>query len=240
MIHITHDIDWLTPIHPLAWIKTLTHGNKWLRFSQLRNRSIFLEGIQQLLNINENHQTNSTWLIGASSQHTFHRKGLRYKANDTEHQQTLALLKDVGVNVGLHSVSSEPIKNQAERLSNLLAKPIHHHRSHFLQFNPNTLYTELQQAGIHTDYSLGVAREVHLSNPITPIQGVHSIPTVLFDNSFFFHPPEMVFEQFKQVLKTAQQRQQDVAILFHPENFLIQPALWEYYQEVLHLIKSNP
>lgn len=226
-------------MHPLAWIKPLTHGNKWLRFSQLRNRSVFLESIQQLLKINDIHQTNSTWLIGASSQHTFHRKGLRYKATDTEHHQALASLKDAGVTVGLHSVSTEPIITQADRLSSLLAKPIHHHRSHFLQFNPDTLYTELQQAGIHTDYSSGVAREVQLSNPITPIQGVRSIPTVLFDNSFFFHPPEMVFEQFKQVLKTAQQRGQDVAILFHPENFLIQPALWEHYQEVLHLIKSN-
>jgi hypothetical protein len=220
-------------------MKVVTHGNKWLRFSQLRNRSIFLEGIQQLLTINNTYQTNSIWLIGGSTQHTFHRKGLRYQANDSNYQQAVTLLKEAGVTLGLHSVSTEPILNQTERLSVLLDKPILHHRSHFLQFNPHTLYAELQQAGIPIDYSLGSAREIQLPGVSTPIHGVNSIPTVLFDNSFFFHPPELLFEQFKQVLKTAQQRQQDVAILFHPENFLIQPALWEYYQEVLHLIKST-
>jgi hypothetical protein len=48
-----------------------------------------------------------------------------------------------------------------------------------------------------------------------------------------------VFDKFKQTIQVAQAQQRDVAILFHPENFIINPKLWEYYEEVLRLVKES-
>lgn len=239
MVYVTHDIDWLNPWHPFALAKTATHGTKWLRLAQLHNRSIFLNGIEKLLGVNQNNSAEAIWLIGASTTHTYHRKGLRYAFNDADFNQTINLLTNANVEIGLHSVSSQSILEQSQNLANKLNKNILYHRSHFLHFNPNTLYPQLHSVGITTDFSSGSARTISLPETTSPIHSVNITPTVLFDNIFFFQPPEAVFEQLKQTLQTANARHQNIAILFHPENFLINPALWEYYQEVLRIIKST-
>lgn len=238
MIYITHDIDWLNPLHPYSVIKTFTHGKKWIKTSQLFNQNIFIEGIERLLQFNQDHHAQSIWLIGATNTHTFQRKGLRYHFDDLKVHQTLSLLKESKVEIGLHSVSSESIVEQCNKLTNALGKHIHYHRSHYLNFNPKILYPQLQQAGITTDFSTGASRDILLPQQANNMEGVTLTPTILFDNIFFFQTPEKVFEQLKQTLHAAQLQQRDVAILFHPENFIINPALWEYYEEILQLLKS--
>lgn len=239
MIYITHDIDWLNPLHPYSVIKTFTHGKKWIKTSQLLNQNIFIEGIERLLQFNHYHQTKSIWLIGATNTHTFQRKGLRYHFDDLKVHQTLSLLKESKVEIGLHSVSSEPIVEQCNRLTNVSGKHINYHRSHYLNFNPKTLYPQLQQAGITNDFSTGASRDILLPQQTKNIEGVTLTPTILFDNIFFFQTPEKVFEQFKQTLLEAQAQQRDVAVLFHPENFMINPALWECYEEVLRMVRES-
>lgn len=238
MIYLTHDIDWLNPLHPYSVIKTITHGKKWINTSQLFNPKIFVEGITQLLALNQSHQINSIWHIGAPTTHTFHRFGLRYDINSQAYQKVISNLLNANAEIGLHSTSYETITKQAETLMRVTQKPIQYHRSHFLQYNSQTLYSQLAAAGITTDFSLGEARKISLPEVISTSENIQLIPTILFDNIFFFEKPETVFEQFKQCLKTAQTQQKDVAILFHPENFLINSALKEYYQETLRIIKS--
>ena len=239
MVHITHDIDWLSPLHPYSVIKTFTHGKKWIKTSQLLNRKIFIEGIERLMQFNQSQNTNSIWLIGAPGKHTFYRKGLRYRFGDRTYNHMVSILKESKVVFGLHSVSSEPINQQFDRLTNVLGKPIDYHRSHYLNFNPTSLYPQLKKATINTDFSTGLSRNICLPKHIPPIEGVSITPTILFDNVFFFQAPEKVFEQFKQTLHDAKAEQRDVAVLFHPENFIINPALWEFYEEVLKMVRES-
>ncbi len=238
MIYLTHDIDWLNPLHPYSVIKTITHGKKWINTSQLFNPNIFVDGITQLLALNQAHQTNSIWHIGAPSTQAFHRFGLRYNTNSKAYQKVISELLNAKVEIGLHSTTYETINKQAESLTRFTQKPIQYHRSHFLHYNSQTLYSQLAAAGITNDFSLGEARKISLPKVTSTYENIQLIPTILFDNIFFFEAPETVFEQFKQCLKTAQTQQKDVAILFHPENFLINSALKEYYQETLRIIKS--
>ncbi len=239
MIYITHDIDWLNPLHPYSVVKTFTHGKKWIPGSMLFNPNLFLHGIERLLKFNQNQHTNAIWLIGATNQHTFYRKGLRYHSKDSAYAAAITLLKTAEVEIGLHSVSSEPIVEQCNRLTNALGKHINYHRSHYLNFNPKILYPQLHQAGITTDFSTGASRDILLPQQAKNMEGVTLTPTILFDNIFFFQNPEKVFDQFKQTLLEAQAQQRDVAVLFHPENFIINPKLWEYYEEVLRLVKEG-
>ena len=239
MIYITHDIDWLNPLHPYSVIKTFTHGKKWIQPSILFNPKLFLQGVERLLLFNQNQHTNSIWLIGANNQHTFFRKGLRYHTTSSTYTSALTLLKTAEVEIGLHSVSSAPILEQCNRLSNILDKQIKYHRSHYLNFNPDTLYQELQHAGIKIDFSKGTSRAITLPQQIQNTTNVSAVPTILFDNIFFFESPNLVFDQFKQTLQEAKSQKRDKAVLFHPENFIINPKLWEYYEEVLNLVRES-
>lgn len=238
MIYITHDIDWLTPTHAYSIIKTATHGKKWINVSQLFNRNIFLQGIQSLQNTNAQHQVNGIWHIGASSKHTYKQFGLRYNIQTSNWIKALHILKERNAVIGLHSVNTESIKDQVQCLQQITQQPIQFHRSHYLKYTPQQLYPQLQQCGITTDFSLGQAREITLPTNSNLNQAVKCIPTVLFDNIFFFQSPETIFSAFKLTLQKAHQQQQPIAVLFHPENFLVNPALHEYYQETLRIIKS--
>ena len=238
MIYITHDIDWLNPLHPYSVIKTITHGKKWIQPSLLFKPKLFLQGIERLLQFNQNHHSNSIWLIGASNQHTFFRKGLRYQTTSSAYTSALTLLKKAEVEIGLHSVSSAPIIEQYNRLSDILKKQIKYHRSHYLNFNTDTLYQELQYTGLKVDFSKGTSRAITLPQQIQNTANVSAVPTILFDNIFFFESPNLVFDQFKQTLQEAKSQKRDIAVLFHPENFIINPNLWEYYEEVLKLVRE--
>lgn len=205
----------------------------------LFNPKLFLEGIERLLQFNQNQQTKSIWLIGATNQHSFYKKGLRYRSIDSTYASAISLLQNAEVEIGLHSVSLAPIVEQCNRLSDILNKPIQYHRSHYLNFNPDTLYNELQQAGIKFDFSTGASRAITLPAQNQNTANISAVPTILFDNIFFFESPDQVFHQFKQTIQAAKAQQRDVAILFHPENFLINPKLWEYYEEVLRLVRES-
>jgi hypothetical protein len=226
-------------MHPYSVVKTFTHGKKWIPTTMLFNPNLFLHGIERLLQFNQKQHTNAIWLIGATNQHTFYRKGLRYHSEDSAYATAISLLNTAEVEIGLHSISSAPIIDQCNLLSDVLNKPIKYHRSHYLNFNPNTLNNELQHAGIKVDFSAGKSRAITLPLKSENTTSVSVVPTILFDNIFFFESPDLVFNQFKQTLREAQSQQRDVAVLFHPENFIINPKLWEYYEEVLGLVKEG-
>lgn len=238
MIYITHDIDWLSPLHPYSLLKVFTHRNKWISLNQAFNKNLFTQQIEKLLA--HNNQTQSVWLCGATNNNTFTKKGLRYTLKSNSLNSVITMLKQANTNIGLHSVSTQTIQHQATSLAELTQQPILFHRSHYLKFNAATLFKELKQCKILTDFSLGHARKVSMPSKFNQTQhGVKTAPTILFDNAFFFTKPEEVFEDFKQALTIAKANNVDAAVLFHPENFAVNPALWDYYTETLRLIHAH-
>lgn len=235
MIYITHDIDWLTPLHLYSIVKVFTHGNKWITLNQTFNRKLFTHQIEKLL-VN---QSQSVWLCGATNNHAYSKQGLRYSSKSNSLKSVITLLKQANAQIGLHSVSTQPIQEQANSLAELTQQPILFHRSHYLKFNAETLFKELKQCKILTDFSLGHARKISMPSQTNQTHhGVKTVPTILFDNAFFYNKPEQVFADFKQALNAAKTNNIDVAVLFHPENFAVNPALWDYYTETLKLIKQ--
>lgn len=239
MIYITHDIDWLTPWHPLALLKRITHGKRWLGWHNGWNADAFLNSTEWLLQFHADQSFyQPIWLLGASALPSWTRYGLRYQYNTPRLKETIALLQSHHSIIGLHSVYGEHITSQVQRLNTLTGANITFHRSHFLRFNPNQLYHQLEEAGITTDFSQGAAR----SPEITPTyietgSTVKSVPTILFDNAFFFHPAEHVFEQFKQQLAALNGK--DAAILFHPENLVVNPSLRNHLQRTIAIIREQ-
>lgn len=239
MIFITHDIDWISPLHPFSIAKSFTHGDKWLKLNKVFQHDIFIKHIDKLIRFNEQHHVYAIWLTGAPQRHSFQKFGLRYTADCPTYSKVINKLKEADCEIGLHSVNTELFSHQFNALSNLTQRPVKYHRSHFLKYDEKLLYTNLHQHGIKTDFSLGNARKIEIPTNIPHITyGANCVPTVLFDNAFFFNEPATVFTRFKQVLVEAQAAGMDIAILFHPENFAVKPELWDYYEEVISQVQQ--
>jgi hypothetical protein len=237
LLYLTHDIDWLSPFHPYAWIKCLTHGSKWLKPHQLMHQNIFLNSIESICKHNVQEKINAVWLIGAASGHALSRYGLRYTTNSVNYPILIQLLKKWNCTIGLHSINNESINTQVIQLKSFTGQNVLYHRLHFLK-QYNELENDLAQANIKVDFSFGKARQVHLADKNSNTE-VKFVPTLLFDNAFFFNKPEEVFSTFSTELRKAIATNKDVAICFHPENFLILPALREYYQEVIRISRNE-
>lgn len=239
MIYITHDIDWVSPLHPYSVVKAFTHGKKWLGLHKIIQPNIFVNHINKLIRFNSDHHISPVWLTGAPLKHTYQKFGLRYTADCSVYKKIIRNLNESGAEIGLHSVNSESLLSQVNALIALTGKPLKYHRSHYLKYDENTLFRGLQYQGIKTDFSLGNARKVGMPAHVPFMTyGVNCVPTVLFDNVFFYHDAEDVFGQFRTTLNEALQSNKDIAVLFHPENFAVNPALWDYYAEILSIVKS--
>jgi hypothetical protein len=237
LLYLTHDIDWLSPFHPYAWIKCLTHGSKWLKPQQLMHPTIFLDSIESVCKQNAQENINPVWLIGAASAHTLNRYGIRYTIHSANYPLLIQLLKRWGCAIGLQGIVEEKLNTQVIQLKSFTGQNVLYHRLHFLK-QYNELENDLAQANIKVDFSFGKARQVHWAESDSNTE-VKFVPTLLFDNAFFFNNPEEVFSTFSTELRKAIATNKDVAICFHPENFLILPALREYYQEVIRISRNE-
>ncbi len=233
-IYLTHDIDWLNPLHPYAIIKTFLPYRKWLSVEQLRNPNIFLDAIQKMIDLETELNTPGIYLIGATDKN-YGRFDLRYNSHAKQYQKLIAILKDQ--EIGLHSVGNT-IEEQAIKLEGITQKPVHFHRSHFLRFNPDKLYAALERQHIQIDFSIGNIR-FPTYNQTTSQGNVQIIPTILSDNSFFYHPAFMVINTFRKLLKQSMQENNPISILFHPENTILKPELWKYLREIIHICTNE-
>lgn len=238
MIYLTHDIDWLYPYHPYSILKCITHGKKWITPSQVLKPNLFLQHIIKLHEYNSSDGLDNIWLIGADNRNSYKRFGLRYTTQNVKYRECIEYLVTHQSRIGLHSTTYPDLTTQISQLQNITNQPVLYHRSHFLRQQNQAMLDTLNQSGVKIDFSLGASRSITL--PIeTPTQPIKQIPTILFDNIFFFKQPEQVFDSFKTTLQLAQQNKRPVAILFHPENFAINGALWEYYTEIIHICRMS-
>jgi hypothetical protein len=258
-IYLTHDIDWLNPQHPYSIIKFfrsfLVPGNKWYDFTTLVHKDSLLRNIEKLIRFEVRHNLSSAFFLGANNRLlSLGRYDIRYSIKDGLFTELIDLLKQYQIPVGLHSSynasSKRLISCEKKRLEQYTDTLIHSHRSHFLNYDPDTLYSQLEVASIKYDFGAGAARAVRLTNhfpgkfkPIhaitNQIHNVTCIPLILMDNAFFFHKQKDVMNTVRQTLDLLQESKGSACILFHPENMLLKPELWDYYEEIIHLCKER-
>lgn len=256
-IHITHDIDWLSPFHPYSFLnyaRSFVSNHSWLKGNQLLDGSIFLRSIEQLLQLEKELGIQGIFCVGASNRLQIGRFDIRYGINQKLFTELIQLLQSFNSVIGLHSSYQADKKKTITRESAVLAKTIKHpisiHRSHFLNFQPQSLYPQLVAANIKFDLGFGYARTVGLRNgfpgkykPVDSLSGevlnLNVIPLILLDNVFFTKPYHEVMQDFRQTLEQLKQYKGSACILFHPENMIIKPQLWNYFEEIIHICKEE-
>ena len=250
-VYLTHDIDWIHPHHLYSIIKTLSFRKDWIGISKLFQPNIFLKNIEKLIIFEKSQKVNSVFNIGANhSNFTWGRYDIRYRIKDTGFQELIGVLKLSNQPIGIHSQDNFDLKEQIELLQNVTGYEVRFHRSHFYHFDPMILWNELDENGIMIDFSIGNAREVGFKTGMPrhyqaidfinkKVLRTMIVPTILSDNAFFFQDKNSVFEQFKIEIKEAKLFGASVAILFHPENMIVKPELWEYYTEIIDICKNE-
>lgn len=256
-IYFTHDIDWINPLHPYSlinYIRSLFVTHPWLSGQQLFKKDIFLETIEKILAIEKQENIQSVFHIGATNGKQLNRFGIRYNQTDKHYGKLVALLNSYSQNIGLHSSyhadEQHFIHQEKIQLEQFTGKQVLAHRSHFLHSHPQTLYPQLAASGIRYEFGNGLARQVGLKNnfpgkykPIDHHSGqvmdVTVVPLILVDNVFFVKPYHEVLQSFKDTLHLVKQYNGSACILFHPENMILKPQLWNYFEEIIHICKNE-
>ncbi len=256
-ITITHDVDWLNPYHPFAWIQSTRNGllqKPRISFKQLWQRDLFLRNCERLLQTEQQLNIQSVWCLGAQPTEGLGRYDIRYSANNPLLKELIALVKSYHQTIGLHSsyhaVTHATLQAEANQLSELTGEPIHYHRSHYLNGDTESRYMQLDQSGIQYELGSGYARKVALRGGIpgklhplnSKTQNLHAVsvvPLVLMDNIFFIKPQHEVLHELTNILKVIRDYQGPACLLFHPENFLLKPQLWETFHEIIHICKQE-
>ncbi|MES2559922.1 MAG: hypothetical protein V4590_09295 [Bacteroidota bacterium] len=256
-IHFTHDIDWLHPFHPYSlvnYIRSLFTSRQWLGYNQLFQKDIFLRTINQVLEMEKQAGIKAVYHIGATNGMHLNRYGIRYNQSDALYTELVALLNSYHQHTGLHSSynadAEQHIHSEKLHLEEYTHKPVLAHRSHFLHSHPDTLYPQLEASGIQYEFGNGLAREVGLTNhfpgkykpvnlPLQTVLNVTVIPLILVDNVFFVKPYHEVLRSFKDTLQQLKEYNGSACVLFHPENMLLKPQLWNYFEEIIHICKNE-
>jgi hypothetical protein len=250
-VYFTHDIDWLNPMHPYSLIKKIMPFKKWLSVSQILQSDIYIRNVEKLLLMESDHHINSVFMLGASNKKSsLNRFDIRYTINEPLFLELIELLKQNHVLCGLHSQKDIDIVDQVDSLGRVCGNKISYHRRHYSMFDMLTMWNELENCGVEYDFSLarshytgfvsGIKRHFQaIDFRLQIVRDIHVVPTILYDNAFLLYSKELVLDRFKRAVDDANKFGSQFAILFHPENMLLHPVLWEYYEEVITYCKSS-
>lgn len=245
----THDIDWIDPWHPYALlngIRATFSRHRWLRGTELFHRTVFLEQIEQVLAHERAQGIEPIVCIGAKRTHSYQRFGIRYTTRSAYYPLLVDTLKRHEVKIGLHSEQETPIQEQWQSLKQFSGVESQFHRSHFLHYN-RTTEQQLETTSLRYDlgngsrqvtgFINGLPGAIHLQFPSGNM--LTRYPMVLMDNHFFDRPYHEVMGSFKKALMELKAFKGTACVLFHPENLLLKPVLWNYLDEIIHLCNEH-
>ena len=256
-VSFTHDVDWLDPYHPYAWIQStagLIKNKPRLPFKQLWKRDLFLRNCEQMLQAEQQQNIKSIWCLGAQPTEGMSRYDIRYSSYNPLLKELIALIKQHNQEIGLHSsfnaVNLGNLKMEVDCLQELTGLPVRFHRSHYLYANPAQLYSQLDETNIAFELGWGYPRKVALKQampgmfrPLNPstkaLHKVQVVPLMMMDNVLFVQPEATVLHQFSHLLASVQTFKGTVCLLFHPENFLLKPDLWQSFSQIIDICKQH-
>jgi hypothetical protein len=254
-IYITHDIDWLNLLHPysiLNSVRATISKHKWFSPKQLLQNDLLLRNIEQLLQLEKQLGVHSIYFLGASAEVSLGRYAIRYGINSGLYKELIALLQQYQMPIGLHSSKNAFQKNklqqERDRLCSLTNTPILAHRSHYVPQLSQHDFAQLEATGFLDDFGSGSSKKIGFKNGFPgiykPLQTqepskLKLVPMMLMDNVFFSRPYHEVIFSFKTSLQKLKVMEGSACVAFHPENMLLQPQLYSYFEEILHLCKEE-
>lgn len=247
---VTHDIDWLDPWHPYSLLnsfRSLLSGHKWLSFTNILNRQRFADQIAQLTEFEKESGIRSVYLFSGNNS-SYRRFDIRYTLDATFTRQAIQQVIGSGHTIGLQTTARDLAQHHLmdvrHQLESVTGARIRFHRSHYLTYNPQTL-DQVNNASLTYDLGFGNARKPgsisHYFGPFieNPNQSLIRIPMVITDNAFFVRDAASLLKEFREMIPIILRQKGLVNMNFHPENMLIQPALFQHFREIIHICEEE-
>lgn len=256
-IYVTHDIDWINPRHLYSFANVLRSAigrHKWISFKEALRSDTFIRNLEQLLNLEKQLNIHAIYCIGATNGLQLGRYDIRYSLKSDLTQKAIEMILSGQHQIGLQSsytaFEKKSVRQEIEQLSAATKQKPVTHRCHYLHAPPASSHAQLTDAGIKFEMGFGHSRQIGLKNcfpgkfkPIDPQTGrcsdITVIPMIMMDNVFFFRPYHEVMKRFRDTLQQVKAYNGSACISFHPENMLLKPELYNYFEEIIHICKEE-
>lgn len=254
---ISHDVDRTTAFEPTAVMNALLKilGKRKLPCLGLRTSftpSSLARNVERVLDYEVSNGVGAIYFMLAGP-YGIHRYSSRTDINWLVSRQIVQLVKNAGMKIGLHgSFSARELNSYSQekkKIEDVLGLPIETHRNHYLRFDTEKLPSQLDNAGIKYDFSVGFTSRMgfrggyaHACRAYNSIDnkpsGVISIPLLFMDSIMLGKDPSNIYSELRSSLEDVKRVNGCVSILFHPEMFLVDFRFFNLFKNVIELCKE--
>lgn len=171
----------------------------------------------------------------------------------TTWRQILAAAKSTGMRVGLHaSYVARDIGSYGDekrRIEDAAGTEVTCQRNHYLRYDPNRHWSQLEQAGIQYDFSIGFVNRMGFRTGTAQTHrtydlragresSVRTVPMVFMDTCLGVEDDSRVLGRLRESLCGVRAAGGCVCLNFHPETFLTRASTWEFFRETVGMCRE--
>ncbi len=254
---LTHDIDWVTGFELFSIMKSIRNTflegpSRWIPLRSCFSADYFLEGLRSMIQLEADMDVRSCFFM-LSGPYQPGRFSSRYDCSWKTAKKFIREIIQSRSELGLHGSYEAGWKNSYEqerlKLEKVSGRTVRIHRNHYLRFDPIRFWSQLDRAGIRWDSSVGFVKYMGfrsgVAQPYRPYDfekkrksSIVEIPLVMMDRYPQLDHREEVIKSLAQLIMQVKKVSGCVAILFHPENMVVEPDFYSFYREVLLLLKN--
>jgi hypothetical protein len=248
---LTHDIDRSNYFEPTSLVKSVLHQfglyPHWIPLATAISPKKWLQNCQRLLELEREYGVGAYYFI-LSGPYGMRRQSSRCDSHWRSSRRMLNLITQAGMTVGLHGSyyarEEDTYLAEKERLEQVLAAPVTTHRNHYLRFDPLRMWSQLEEAGIQYDFSVGFNFHIGFRAGCARAyrgfdfsrgqpSSVISIPMLFMDAILFDGDRQDILRRLRLALEEAKRVDGCVSLLFHPDMFMIDPQFFQILDELL-------
>ena len=249
---LTHDVDWVTTLEPVAQVKAWWYwirGRRGVWFSprKVMSTSGLARSLDRLLEFERSRGVRSWWFMLASP-YGVGRYSSRYHIGWKRARRFVRTIQNAGNRIGLHGSyharENGSYHKEASLLSKVTGVRTTMHRNHYLRFDPFEGWSKLEEAGIEVDTSIGFVSRLGfrcgMASPYHPfdlarnrVSQIIEVPLVYMERPWHLDSADDILMELGSILESARNVGGTVALLFHPESFAFGERWYPFYGRVI-------
>jgi len=254
---ITHDIDRTTALEPLSVLNSLRGAlglrrSKWWPLATALSPRSLIRNIERLLEFERCEGIGAHFFM-LSGPYGFGRYSSRTDIRWSSAREVARLIQQAGMSIGLHGSFGAKDRGsypeEKDRLEQTLGCAVTTHRNHYLRFNPATLYSQLEEARIRFDFTVGFVSRIgfragcarcHRAFDLREGRpsSIFSVPQLFMDTVLDYRSPEQILVALREALTDVRAVHGCVCLVFHPETFLIDPRAWPLFRDTIQICQE--
>lgn len=256
-VYLTHDVDRTTGREITSLLKALRgtlrgDTGDWLGLSAALDSGLMGRRLQELLDLEVHSGVRGTYFMIAGPA-GLGRYDSRTDIRWPSARRAAAAILEAGGFIGLHgsfhAAERELYTREAGRIRGVTDTAVRLHRNHYLRLDTRRFCTQLEQAGLEVDFTLGYSRRTGYRNgvcvPFRPwnlAEGrpgrLTAVPLVYMEQAGQQRDPEPALKDLETRLTTAAPLGGAVSLLIHPEVFAVDTRWYDVYDSIIGVCRS--